>query len=133
MSGVKGKSGGTRAGAGRKPMDLSEEEVAKYLKEVKRVAKLEKTSVAGELAKMIFKVPDRRGGFTWRDKMAAIKLHFDLTVIKRSHLEVEGEMHHKGPIILPEIEWNHEKNETDRLELEQVRLQHEKELKEFRH
>ena len=133
MAGVKGKSGGLRAGAGRKPMDLSEEEVATYLKEVKKTAKREKTTVGSELAKMIFKEPDRRGGFTWRDKLASIKLHYDITIVKRSHQTHEGEIFHKGPIEIPAVEWDHAKNEEERLELERVRLEQEKELRGMRH
>jgi len=131
MSDKKETRGGKRAGAGRKPMDLSEEQVKNILKDIKRFAKEHKSSIGIEIGKMIFKEPGR--GFSYRDKLAAIKLYCDIMIIKRSHQSVEGEIHHRGPIILPAIELDHAKNEAERLELESERLVKEQEMKESRH
>jgi len=87
--------GGKRPGAGRKSYNISEREKKKLLSEARRKEKEEGKSIAEILLDIIYQGPPQM-------KLAAVRLYYELLIVKEGHKTIEEHKEH-GIIILPEI------------------------------
>ena len=94
-TGPKNRNGGPRPGAGRpRSIDVSDRERNNILKAAKLRAKTEGRKVEDLLMDCIY-------GFEGRDKIAALKLYYDIMLVKETKSEVTSKKVAEAPIILP--------------------------------
>ena len=86
--------GGSRPGAGRKPVYvISEKEVKKLVKAARGKARETGKSLADVLIDLAYQTDDKR------TSLAAIRIYFDHTIVKNTEKDINLKQGHTGPSI----------------------------------